>query len=191
MRFSSSTVVRRLDAQQDILCHRIFLPHIMRRRWSRQMESRLLHEAASLSGIDACFFLQPLILQFQVKITLAEDLQHFQCFCSSHLRNRRLIDLCGTSPARHADKAIRPSLILPAVHSYRSAACSKSHGGYPSEYDLHQIFISLIVFCQQYQVPHPLILVQRLCRTRYGQLYRPRSRSQGECPVFCIPGRNR
>ena len=68
-----------LDAHQDILCHRIFLAHIMRvvgrNKWNPGFCMKPLHIRQ-----NACFFLQPLILQFKVKITLAEDIQHFQCF---------------------------------------------------------------------------------------------------------------
>ena len=69
----------RYDDVVEAAGHRIFLTHIMRvvgrNKWNPGFCMKPLHIRQ-----NARFFLQPLILQFKVKITLAEDIQHFQRF---------------------------------------------------------------------------------------------------------------
>ena len=52
---------------------------------------------------------QPVVLQFNVVIALTEEVAIPQALQPWRARNRRARMACGTSPARQADRQMRPS----------------------------------------------------------------------------------
>ena len=104
---------------------------------------------------DPRFFLQPLVLQFQIEVAFAEDVQHFQSFLF------RAFVITVEEPVRDLPRQTgrqgnQPFVIL-AQDVFIDPRFIVEAVTIPFGYDLHQVLVALVVLSQQHQVAHPLV----------------------------------
>ena len=136
-----------LDTQQNIMWLYIFgigIMYIIRRN---KLNSRLLsHTKERL--IHDLLFLHPMILQFQEKISFSKNVLIPKCRCLSffiHPTQDILLYLTGQTCTERNDPFVKFLQYFNIYPWFIIIAFRKSSG-----YDLHQIMISDIIFCQKY-----------------------------------------
>ena len=138
-----------LDTQQNIMWLYIFgigIMYIIRRN---KLNSRLLsHTKERL--IHDLLFLHPMILQFQEKISFSKNVLIPKCRCLSffiHPTQDILLYLTGQTCTERNDPFMKFLQYFNIYPRFIIITFRKSSG-----YDLHQIVISDIIFCQKYQM---------------------------------------
>ena len=147
-----------LNTNQNVMSLGITLTNVMHVIGGHQRNSCFCSQSLHI-GKNFQLFFQALILQFQIEVSFAKNVQKCQRFGLSSfvvIIHQQLLDLTCQATAQGNDPfAILTQNIM--VHTRLIVeSASKSLG-----YDLHQIFIALFVLCQKDQMA--LMLIELWC----------------------------
>ena len=147
---------RGLNRQQHVMRLGVLPPHIMHVVGRRQRNRKFPREAYHIV-VDRAFLIETLILQLQIKIPRAEDVQKLLGFSFRarviSVQKPVLHVARQTARKRNDALAVRPQHLLVDARLIVESA-DKALG-----YDLDQVLVPRLIFGKQNQVPLSLILV--------------------------------
>ena len=156
---------RHLYAHQHVLCHSVLLSDIVHVVRGYKRYACLLVQPFHI-GQYAHFLFESLILQLKEEIVLPEYLTHLESFflCAGIIPvEQPVLHLSGKARGqRDQTFAVLPQYILVYPRLVvKAVAVTLRH-------DFHQVLVACIVFCQQHEMPHMLVLFGVLVEKRSG-----------------------